>query len=98
MGSIKQTLLPDPFSFVQESVDNFFGQIYNEFNLSLKVALREYTEYHVHMCNYTGFVSSPQELTIYYKFNYNSDQELATLENVFLYPPKLNTYLHTITY
>ncbi|RAO95343.1 hypothetical protein DNK47_00640 [Mycoplasma wenyonii] len=88
MGSAKQTLLPDPFSFIQESVDDFFGQIYNEFNLSLKSALKEYTEYHVHLCNYTGFVASPQDLTIYYKFNYNSDKDLFTLEKCFFVSPE----------
>ncbi|AFN65012.1 hypothetical protein WEN_01065 [Mycoplasma wenyonii str. Massachusetts] len=88
MTSSKKTLFPDPFSFVQEDLDEFFGKINNEFNLSLKTALREFTEYHTHKCNYTGFISDPKDLTIYYQFNFDPNKNLATLEKCFFVSPE----------
>ncbi|AHC39823.1 hypothetical protein OVS_00515 [Mycoplasma ovis str. Michigan] len=93
MGSTTQTLLPDLISFVQESLDDLFEKINNEFNLSLKSALREFTEYHTYKCNYTGFIADPKDLTIYYQFLYDSKENLATLDKCFFVSPEVRHIL-----
>ncbi|CCE67006.1 hypothetical protein [Candidatus Mycoplasma haematominutum] len=84
----KKVLLPDTFSFVQESVDEFFGKIHNEFNLSLKDAIKEFTEFHVSQCNFLGFQNETKDLSLYYHFNYAPEKDLATLEKVYFVSPE----------
>nr|WP_237710368.1 hypothetical protein [Candidatus Mycoplasma haematolamae] len=88
--------MPDTFSFAQEAVvDNFLEKIHNEFNISLRSALREFTEFHVFACNYTGYTPDPSSLTLYFHFNYNNQTNIAKLEKIYFVSPEVK---HVLTY